>query len=50
MNNLEVGLELLDVEAGREAGVLRLLRHDRINLIDALVPPSPGSLLRVAPG
>src|SRR5580693_8031742 len=41
---------MLHVEAGREAGLLRLLRHNGVYLIDAFVPPSPCPLLRVAPG
>ena len=46
----QILLELRQIEARIECGVLRRRRQDCVRLVDAVVPPGPGTQLSVAPG
>ncbi len=42
----QIGFQLREVETWCKAGLLRFRRQDRVGLVDALIPPRPGGLLR----
>src|SRR5580692_9827282 len=49
-HQFEIGLQLRKIEPRRKTRLLRIRRQNPIGFIDALVPPRPGSLLRITPG